>query len=382
MIRFLRRLIARLLLRGPLLRAWCARKVRLLETACLRQMEESSRRPPAAAARPAPPPRPPLRKLLFIADILWEGRELVPELEKLCRVETLDLRPVLRPLGEGETAGAVVRALEAFLREPRTEGADAVLFYLAGRHLSPEAFALLRRACPGPLLGMNLDDKVQFWPSPAHRGGGHHYRRWAPRFDLNLTNSRIAADWYADAGAAALYLPPGFRPPPGWGRPDSAAFARLLGFAGSCKPDRALLVDHLRRSGLPVDTAGPGWPGGSWVADPVPLFRSTQLNLGFGLATPRLATMKNRDIEGPGSGSCFVTTWNWELAESWDVGREILCYRSAEELVEIACWHRHRPEVCLAIARRAWDRGRREHTWETRFRGVFNRLGFRPEPPA
>jgi predicted nucleic acid-binding protein len=374
----LRQTLSRLLLRGPLRAWWLRRKSLQVEALCLARMAAAGATPPAEARPPAPPPRPPLRKLLFIADILWEAAELVPELEKIAAVETLDLRPALRAVPEGEaTAPAVARALATFLREPRAQGADAVLLYAAGAHLSDVAFALLRQACPGPLIGMNLDDKVQFWHYPPYRGGGHHYRRWVTRFDLNLTNSKIAAGWYRDAGAACLFMPPAMRAPRGVGRPAAADFKHQLSFVGSPKPDREILVARLRAAGLPVTLFGRGWPDSRWEPDTVAIYRASQLNLGFGLATPNLATLKNRDFECPGSGACYLTSYNWELAEWWDIGREILCYRNAEELIEIVSWYRNRPQDCLAIAQAAWDRAAREHTWEIRFRAIFTRLGFR-----
>jgi spore maturation protein CgeB len=135
-------------------------------------------------------------------------------------------------------------------------------------------------------------------------------------------------------------------------------------------------VDRLRSAGLPVSVFGKGWPEGSLVDDPVAIYRATQINLGLGMPTPSMSTMKNRDFECPGVGACYLTTFNWELAEFWDIGREILCYRNTEELMEIACWYRNRPDACLAIARAAWKRGQSEHTWEQRFRKVFAELGF------
>ena len=71
-----------------------------------------------------------------------------------------------------------------------------------------------------------------------------------------------------------------------------------------------------------------------------------------------------------------MTTYNWELALHFDIGREILCYRSVEELVELFSYYRRRPEACRAIGAAGRERCLRDHTWERRFRGVFQHLGF------
>jgi spore maturation protein CgeB len=45
-------------------------------------------------------------------------------------------------------------------------------------------------------------------------------------------------------------------------------------------------------------------------------------------------------------------------------------------------WYGKRPEVCLKIAQAAWRRAVAEHTWERRFRKIFEQSGFKCQPPA
>jgi spore maturation protein CgeB len=66
----------------------------------------------------------------------------------------------------------------------------------------------------------------------------------------------------------------------------------------------------------------------------------------------------------------------------WELGAEILCYRNIEELIEMYSWYGKRPEVCLKIAQAAWRRAVAEHTWERRFRKIFEQSGFKCQPPA
>jgi len=82
------------------------------------------------------------------------------------------------------------------------------------------------------------------------------------------------------------------------------------------------------------------------------------------------------DFECPGVGACYLTTYNWELANWWGIGREILCYRNVEELIEIFAWYRNRTEDSLKIAQAAWRRSVNEHTWEWRFRKIFREIGY------
>jgi spore maturation protein CgeB len=72
-----------------------------------------------------------------------------------------------------------------------------------------------------------------------------------------------------------------------------------------------------------------------------------------------------------------LTTYNWELALHYEIGKEILCYRTVEELIEVFSYHRRRPKLCLEIARAAYRRCLTDHTWEKRFRELFQHLGLR-----
>lgn len=357
--------------------AWNRRRIREVEEICLREMVRAS----AASAECLPAGMParikgaPLRRMLLIADVMWESNELVPELRRICEVEVHDVRPVLRNAPPEGAPERILRSVESHLAASGDKVPDLVLLYLRGNLLCDELFDQLRRKFSCPIVGMNLDDKAGFWDYGS-AGGGDHYQKWAPRFDLNLTNSKIAESWYHQAGAACVYLPPAMKRPEGLTEPHAADFQHLLSFVGSPKVDRETLVGRLRGAGLPVSVFGKGWQGGGWVEDPVAIYRSSQINLGLGMATPHFSTTKNRDFECPGAGVCYLTTYNWELAEWWDIGREILCYRNEEELIEIACWYRNRPDECHKIARAAWRRGHAEHTWELRFRKLFREMGF------
>lgn len=373
----IRRILSKAILKGPVLAAWNRRKVAFVERTCLKNMVTAAQdQNPLAGKMIRTSPKTSFKKLLLIADVMWETNELVPELERLCTVETLDLHPVLRASSLEEGPEIVVKAVQAFFRDGKASDSDAVLFYLRGKLLSPEVFAVIRAHCGGPIIGLNLDDKATYWPYACYHGGGDDYRKWINHFDLNVTNSRIASTWYENDGANVLYIPPAMRRPVGYDMPAESNFAYPLSFVGSPKPDRVELISRLQQLGISVALFGKGWPQAKWVDDPVKIFRASQINLGFGLATPHLATVKNRDFECPGTGACYLTTYNWELAEQWEIGREILCYRNTEELVEMICWFQKKPELCLKIAQAAWKRAKDEHTWECRFRKVFRHLGF------
>ncbi len=374
LIRRLRLWLARLILRGDLGRRWTLRKIQKLENHYLHALVVSSAHP-LPQPKPAPAaPKPAIRRLLVIADFMWEKVSLIPELEKICPVSTLDLNPALRENRDQILPSDVVlRTVDKFLADQPGLQPDAILFYARPSLLSDDVFARLRQRWSVPLIGMNLDDKVEFLDFQIFYHGNHNYQRWARKFDLNICSSLAVLDWYRQAGLPCIYAPGGAYQPPGLAIPASTDFAHQLSFVGSCKPERQVVIEQLQSAGVPVKLFGSGWPGGTWVDDPVQVFRASQMNLGIGLASPSLVltNLKARDFECPGVGGCYLTTYNWELAAHYDIGREILCYRSVEELIEIFSYYRHRPDECLRIAQAGWRRCANEHTWEQRFRAVL-----------
>jgi len=309
---------------------------------------------------------------------MWEADGLIPDLEKICPVEVLNLRPVLRGVGEWNQKEAVLKAVQNFVRAGRDLEPDLVFLYLRGGLLSDETISMVRKAWPCPLVGMNLDDRVTFWNYNLFSSGDENYKAYAARFDLNLTNSLIASEWYRQYNLPFHYVAQGVYHPVGMVEPHLSSFRYPLSFLGSMKLDRAAIINQLQTYELQVETFGGGWPNAKWVDNPNDIYRSSQINLGIGSATINLATIKGRDFECPGVGGCYLTSYNWELASWWEIGKEILCYRNIEEAVEIISYYRRRPEECLRIGQAAFRRAAREHTWERRFRKLFTeQLGFK-----
>lgn len=364
---------------------WIQRKTNQIEGAYLKAItteSESSPRSEEITAPERPRLETKLRRALFIGDCMWEAEQLFPEIRKICHLDVLDLRTPL--CSAPDPRQSVVTAIEAYAKATRDAEPDLILFYLRPSLLSEEAFEVIRKRWSCPLLGMNLDDRVEFFPYGILRSGNDNYERWIHSFDVNLTSSLTAVDWYRARGAEVRHLPQGFCPDPRFVHaPVEADFAHSLSFVGSWKPERGDLIARLTEHGIQPAIFGAGWPNSRWADDAQAVFRGSQLNLGIGyaLASARIANAKGRDIECPAVGACYLTTYHWELSQLFEIGKEVLCYRNAEELIELIGFYTRRPDACLAIARAAHRRAHQEHTWEIRLRSLFKDLGFKPEPP-
>lgn len=374
-----RRWLALVLLRGRLLDWWTLRRGRQWDSAYRAEIAKNLK----AAIVPVSPPvfaSRRLRQILLIADCQWEQNDLAPELARIAETHLLNLRTILKNVPKASDQGhSVVNAVRQFAKENCSVSPDVILLYLRPALLSEEVFEVVRRQWKCPLFGMSLDDRQEFFPFGIFSGGKDNYQRWVTKFDLNITNCLPATEWYHRLGAACVYSPQGVHITPELVMPTSANFKYKISFLGSKKVERAAIIDELGRAGISVSLFGGGWPNSQWVENPNNIFRDTQINLGIGYASPSLSltTVKGRDFECPGVGACYLTIYSWELPLHWELGKEILCYRSLDELIEIYGWYGKRQEDCLRIAQAAWRRAIAEHTWEKRFRKIFERSGFK-----
>jgi len=371
---------SRILLRGGLLHFWVGWKTGRLVAIYKHLLLQASRSKTPVDSPRTISPGGRLEKMLFITDAMWEKRELVPELSRICEVAFVDVHPHITVDGGGYEHLRTERVL-AELAQFKNTRFDAVMVYLRSTLQSAELTEFLQTIWSCPKIGLNLDCKTTFADYKVFRREAEGYRHWAGVFDCNLTNARAMVDVYAAAGFNCLYLPTGFRFDPAIHRlPGKADFEMDISFMGSFKPERQRVIEQLKRTGIEVQAFGGGWGGQAFVNDGWRIYQKSQLNLGIGFNASggRITNLKNRDFECPGAGGCYLTTYDWELAGLFDIGREILCYRDLDEVVELYAHYIRRPDECRRIAAAGYERCRRDHTWEQRFRTVFGQMGFKP----
>ncbi len=264
--------------------------------------------------------------------------------------------------------------LPAFRRAHAGRPVDWIFCYGGGQDIAPDVIREITEQSGVPTVGMSLDDK-QGW-------AGASASRWrtgsvdiTSAFDLFATSARVACEWHMVEGGRPLYMLEGF---------DASAFAPRdvardidVSFVGVANGMRASVVDFLQRHDVDVRTFGKGWPSGH-VDDAVEVFNRSCINLGIGGIeySESLTNVKGRDFEIPGTGGgVYLTTFNPDLAQAFHVGREILCYRNRDEMVELIRYHLAHPEESEAIARAGRERALRDHRWLHRYEKILRILG-------
>lgn len=314
------------------------------------------------------------------------------------------------------------RLIAAVEKARRERPLDLVLTYLSDGHVVPDAVEQLRDRV-APVFNFFCNNVHQF----------HLVRRIAPHFTACLVPEREALPRYRAAGARPIFFPMAANPV--IYRPLDVPQRYQATFAGQRYADRAVALLALCRAGVDAQAFGIGWPPttartgtgdapapGSlagagralaatlrgrnpliaardrmaWRAlcarhpgslhPPVPddeyvaLFSRSRISLGFLVLgdTHRtwrpLRQIRLREFEGPMAGAFYMTGWLEELAEHYEIGREIVCYRSHGELVDLCRHFLAHPEERERIRRAGHERARRSHTWRHRFERLFEAL--------
>lgn len=251
---------------------------------------------------------------------------------------------------------------------------DWVFWYGGGQDTSPVVVRRITEELGIPTVNLSLDDK-QGWAGETSSGWRAGAVDITAVFDLYGTSSRVTCEWHMVEGGRPLYMPEGF---------DASAFAPRVvepdlsvSFVGVAYGFRMSAIEYLRDCSIDVTPFGAGWPNGK-ADDIIAIFNRSVINLGMGGIeySEDLTNVKGRDFEIPGTGGgMYLTSFNPDLALHFHVGREIVCYRNRDEMVELIRYYLARPEEAQAIATRARERSLRDHRWLHRYQKMLRILG-------
>jgi hypothetical protein len=253
---------------------------------------------------------------------------------------------------------------------------DWFFSYALGWDLTAESLRRIHEEMGIPTVNISLDDKNWWWEiERGDRISG--LSNIAPKFDLAWTSATTSVPWYWAEGGQAIFLPEGVDTD--WFRPiDGVSQDIGVGFVGSDFGRRRKLFSELRKAGITVAVFGDGWEGGRLDDESMlRFFNRCEINLGIGdMHHSRwLTNLKGRDFEIPSVGcGVYVTTYNSDLAQCFALGREIICYRGIDELIELIRYYIRNREEAKAIAERGRLRCIADHKWTQRFLTILNAI--------
>lgn len=188
--------------------------------------------------------------------------------------------------------------------------------------------------------------------------------------DVTLTTTKEVVDWYRSHGYQAYYFP----------LATSENFQNLeiekdidVLFIGNKYGVREKVVRQLVSSGINIYCRGNGWEEGYATAqESISLSQRAKIVLGIGSVgySDKLVTLKLRDFDGPMSGGVYITKYNPDLSELYNVDKEIILYRRYEEIPDLILkiledWGKYK-SVGLAGAKKA----KQEHLWHHRIKFI------------
>src|SRR5262249_7663540 len=86
--------------------------------------------------------------------------------------------------------------------------------------------------------------------------------------------------------------------------------------------------------------------------------------------------IKGRNFEIPGAGGFLLTSDADNLEEYYADKKEIVIFRSEDELTELIPYYLKNDAAREAIAKAGYERTIREHTWERRWSDILNQCEF------
>jgi hypothetical protein len=268
------------------------------------------------------------------------------------------------------------RILEILSSQPKNEPFDWLFVYGGGFLLTPKTLGIIHSDFGIPSATMWLDDKNS-WTGPVIDGVDMNQPDIAAAYDVAWTSATVACEWYLAEGGRPIYLPEGCDPDEYYPRTNN--YEHSVSFMGACYGCRPVVIRHLRKHGVPIQVFGSGWRGSSrYAGSPSQLFSESQINFGIGgiAFSESLTNVKGRDFDVPCTGGgVYLTAYNPDLAKSFHVGKEILCYRNLDEAIEMIREYSANPDACRAIAQAGRQRSLAEHTWQHRYLTICEILG-------
>ena len=259
------------------------------------------------------------------------------------------------------------KANQMLLESARDLRPDVLFTVMYKDEFQPDTISTLTREMKGRTIAWFSDDQWRLESYSLH---------WAPLFGLAVTTSRQAIQRYHEVGVARVHLSQ-------WGcnhylyrptGPAPDAFIRVS-FVGLPHGDRPAVIKRLRRSGIPVETWGLGWPNGRLgFSEMLRVFTHSPINLNLSNTSTRsLPQVKGRDFEVPGCGGFLITQDSEELRACYEPGREIEVYSDLDDLIDKVNYYLTHPAERQGIAHAGYKRTLAEHTMAHRLTAVLEK---------
>ncbi len=275
------------------------------------------------------------------------------------------------------------RAFNALIRRARALQPELVLITYG--IMPPQVVAKLREECRA---------KVACWFTDPISNLHRQYLLASPFDALFLKEPFMVRTFREKLGMNAHYLPEACNPQ--WHKPTEVTTAARAKYscdvaaAGSFHYYRARMLEGF--AGYDLKIWGNNCP--PWISSPIKhrythqFVAEAEKAKAYLSAKVLINTMFYSEIEGvnctlfeaAGCGAFQIADWKPSLPELFEPEREVVTFRTRQELKAEVDYYLAHPEKRHEIADRACARAHSEHTYEKRLEKMFEILGMRSEP--
>ncbi|MGO8734239.1 MAG: glycosyltransferase [Terriglobia bacterium] len=268
---------------------------------------------------------------------------------------------------------------EGLLRQARNFQPELVL--VTHGRVPPQVVAKLKQSCSG---------KVACWYTDSVIGVYRHYLVAAPYDVVFLKEPFLVRAFREKLGTNAHYLPECCNPM--WHKrmslteEDRAKYGCDVAALGTLHYWRAAVLKPFADYDLKIWGTDPP----SYIDSPLRknytnhYVTREETSKALGAAKVAINTIHYSEIEGvnktlfaaAGCGAFEIAEWKPALPQLFEPEREIVTYRTGQELKEKVDYYLARPEERAEISEGSYARAQREHTYELRLKRMLDILGF------
>ena len=291
---------------------------------------------------------------------------MADDLGGLCKLKKIDLRlytkhPSSRIASNIDTPNGkqCILSKKKVLSDVKRYKADAVVLNSGGLYLDDETFDLLKKDHV-TTVGISLSDPDVF---------PYNGKKYAEKFDVFYTNSKYSLlNEYPQTGANARIMPFAASLKHHYYMPKMERKYDVV-IVAHAREDRLPIVDKLEKI-CKVGTYGNGWKHSLGTVngkEHVKAINSGKMYISFSKTVAGFDNVKVGLFEAMACNQVVITSYMEELQDYFDIGQEILCYKTEEELYELVSYYLQHDDEREMIRLRGYTRFLRNHTYEKRW---------------
>jgi spore maturation protein CgeB len=214
-------------------------------------------------------------------------------------------------------------------------------------------------------IGWFSDDQVVF----------HKYSKWwGAVLSYCITLGRKSYKSYLQLGINAILSQPAANPKSYHPHPCSRIYD--VSFIGALYPHRNEFFQKLSNMGIAINLFGKA--GGQYIPfeDMVRIFSESKVNLNLcgSYASAAIKQIKAHIYEITMSGGFLLTEYAPHLEDYFEIGKEIVVFDGVEDAVQKIEYYLNHDDERKEIAKAGYERALRDHTWNCRFRELFDQV--------